>query len=179
MRDRWDDVERDEVALFETELGSMSLSASPRGLTRVTFVEDGARVDVTRIARSHLVTAREQLADYLAGRRATFDVPLDLRGTAFQRTVWEALLEIPYGETISYAELARRVGRPRAVRAVGAANGRNSIAIVVPCHRVIGSGGELRGYAGEVWRKRALLELERRCAGASSPHGVPNAGHEL
>ncbi|MBN1529295.1 MAG: methylated-DNA--[protein]-cysteine S-methyltransferase [Thermoleophilaceae bacterium] len=110
--------------------------------------------------------ARGQLAEYFAGDRTTFDVPLALEGTAFQRRVWNALLEIPYGETVSYGELARRIESPRAVRAVGLANGRNPVAVIVPCHRVIGADGTLTGYGGGLARKRLLLELE---AGRSAP----------
>lgn len=105
---------------------------------------------------------RAQLTDYFAGRRTSFDVPLQLEGTTFQREVWRGLLEIDYGETISYGELARRIGRPRAVRAVGLANGRNPIAVIVPCHRVIGADGTLTGYGGGLESKRLLLDLESR-----------------
>jgi methylated-DNA-[protein]-cysteine S-methyltransferase len=103
----------------------------------------------------------EQLEAYFAGSRSTFDVELDLAGTDFQRRVWAGLLEIPYGETISYGELARRVGRPGASRAVGLANGRNPVAIIVPCHRVIGANGTLTGYGGGLDRKVWLLDHER------------------
>ncbi|MGQ0466213.1 MAG: methylated-DNA--[protein]-cysteine S-methyltransferase [Sporichthyaceae bacterium] len=106
-----------------------------------------------------------QLAEYFAGTRTVFDLPLDTSiGTPFQRTVWAALLEIPYGETWSYGELARHIGQPTASRAVGLANGKNPISIVVPCHRVIGSGGSLTGYGGGLERKQYLLALERRTA---------------
>ena len=101
-----------------------------------------------------------QLEEYFAGERTTFDVPLKLRGGPFEREVWAELERIPYGETASYGEIARRVGKPHASRAVGAANGRNPIAIIVPCHRVIGSDGTLTGYGGGLDRKRALLDLE-------------------
>jgi methylated-DNA-[protein]-cysteine S-methyltransferase len=104
--------------------------------------------------------AREQLGQYFAGERAEFDLPAAGTGTRFQRRVWAALAQIPYGETISYGELARRIERPAAARAVGMANGRNPISIVVPCHRVIGADGTLTGYGGGVERKRFLLELE-------------------
>jgi methylated-DNA-[protein]-cysteine S-methyltransferase len=103
---------------------------------------------------------RSQLDEYFAGRRSSFDIPMQLEGTAFQRTVWHALTEIPYGETISYGELARRIGRPDRARAVGTANGQNPIAVIVPCHRVIGSNGKLVGYGGGLDNKRRLLELE-------------------
>jgi len=103
---------------------------------------------------------REQLAEYFAGHRREFDVPLALAGTPFQRTVWRALQDIPYGSTTSYGEVARRIGRPNAVRAVGLANGRNPVSIIVPCHRVIGASGSLIGYGGGLERKRRLLALE-------------------
>ena len=105
---------------------------------------------------------REQLPSWFAGRLRAFDVPLALRGTPFQTSVWAALRQVPYGTTCSYADLAAAVGRPTAVRAVGAANGRNPVCLVVPCHRVVGSGGSLTGYAGGVERKAFLLDLERR-----------------
>ena len=104
----------------------------------------------------------EQLVAYFAGRLEHFDVPLVPRGTPFQRAVWSALREVPYGATCTYAELAAAIGRPTAVRAVGAANGRNPVCIVVPCHRVVGTGGSLTGYAGGLERKQLLLDLERR-----------------
>jgi methylated-DNA-[protein]-cysteine S-methyltransferase len=104
--------------------------------------------------------ARRQLAEYFAGRRREFELPLELRGTAFQERVWRALLDVRYGETVSYAELARAVGAPTSARAVGAAVARNPLPIVVPCHRVIGSAGDLRGFASGLARKRWLLQAE-------------------
>jgi len=115
-------------------------------------------------AREPFEDALGQLAEYFSGTRTRFELPLAPGGTAFQQAVWSALLEIPYGETRSYGELARKIGRPRASRAVGAANGRNPIAIVVPCHRVIGSDGSLTGFGGGVQRKELLLGLERDVA---------------
>jgi methylated-DNA-[protein]-cysteine S-methyltransferase len=106
-----------------------------------------------------------QLDAYFAGEQRQFDVPMALEGTEFQRRVWAGLCEIPYGETISYGELARRVGNPKASRAVGLANGRNPVAIIVPCHRVIGADGSLTGYGGGLDRKVWLLEHERKVAG--------------
>ena len=102
-----------------------------------------------------------QLDEYFAGDRQEFDLPLAARGTQFQATVWKALQEIPYGMTVTYGELAQRIGSPRASRAVGLANGRNPISIIVPCHRVIGASGDLTGYGGGIERKRALLALEK------------------
>jgi methylated-DNA-[protein]-cysteine S-methyltransferase len=104
--------------------------------------------------------AREQLSEYFAGGRVDFDVPIELHGSGFQLRVWEALRQIPYGQTISYGELARRIGIPSAVRAVGSTNGLNPIAVIVPCHRVIGANGKLTGYAGGLENKRLLLDLE-------------------
>jgi AraC family transcriptional regulator of adaptative response/methylated-DNA-[protein]-cysteine methyltransferase len=105
--------------------------------------------------------ARAQLAEYFRGERRGFDLPLDVRGTPFQEQVWRALLEIPYGETWSYRDVATRIGAPTATRAVGTANGRNRLAIVIPCHRVVNADGQLGGYGGGLWRKQHLLDLER------------------
>jgi methylated-DNA-[protein]-cysteine S-methyltransferase len=113
--------------------------------------------------------AVDQLDAYFAGELTDFDLELDLRGTEFQQRVWKALLTIPYGETRSYGEIAEQIGAPGAARAVGLANGRNPIAIVVPCHRVIGSGGSLTGYGGGLERKQTLLELEKRATLTTLP----------
>lgn len=113
-----------------------------------------------------------QLQEYFDGRRTVFDVPLAPQGTPFQRRVWEALLEIPYGATVTYGHIADRIGRPTASRAVGLANGRNPIAIIVPCHRVVGASGDLTGYGGGLDRKRRLLDLERRDTGQLALGGV-------
>lgn len=107
------------------------------------------------------VDVTAQLEEYFAAARTTFDIPLALAGASFERKVWHALVGIPYGETVSYGEIARRVGQPSAARAVGLANGRNPIAVIVPCHRVIGADGTLTGYGGGLERKRLLLELEQ------------------
>jgi methylated-DNA-[protein]-cysteine S-methyltransferase len=120
--------------------------------------------------------AVRQLDAYFAGALRQFDLPLAPAGTAFQRQVWRALCDIPYGETVSYGELARRIERPAAVRAVGAANGQNPISIVIPCHRVIGSDGRLVGYGGGLPAKSALLTLERRVAGTPARPGRPRQG---
>lgn len=124
------------------------------GRTALTIAPEWVRDD------DAFAVARTQLAEYFDGSRREFDLPLALEGTPFQREVWEALREIPYGETVSYGELALRLGKPDAVRAVGLANGRNPISIVVPCHRVIGADGSLTGYGGGLERKRELLDLE-------------------
>ncbi|MGQ0841886.1 methylated-DNA--[protein]-cysteine S-methyltransferase [Actinokineospora sp.] len=106
----------------------------------------------------------EQLSAYFAGTLTEFDLPIVFVGTEFQRTVWQALCDIPYGETVSYGELAERIGKPTAARAVGLANGKNPISVVVPCHRVVGSTGDLTGYGGGVDRKRYLLDFEKRAS---------------
>jgi methylated-DNA-[protein]-cysteine S-methyltransferase len=118
---------------------------------------DRRKEDHDRIGHARVTS---QLADYFSGRRRTFDLPLAPKGTPFQLAVWSELQRIPYGETISYAELARRIGKSKAVRAVGAANGANPIPVIIPCHRVIGSSGTLTGYGGGIERKQWLLALE-------------------
>lgn len=147
-----------------TPLGSLLLVSDGEALVAATF--DGAAPDGAADGGcSVLETARREVGAYFAGEPVAFGVPVRLEGTPFQRRVWAALREIPHGETLSYAALAERLGDPRAVRAVGAANGQNPVAVVVPCHRVIGADGSLTGYAGGVERKRALLDLERRQLG--------------
>ena len=147
---------------------------SPIGSLRVV-AEDGALVGVYMEAHAHqpvldaadgagdplLVLTREQLGAWFLGQRRDFDLPLRPRGSPFQLTVWQELMRIPYGETRTYGEIARSLGRPEASRAVGAANGRNPLSIVVPCHRVVGADGSLTGYGGGLKRKRWLLEHER------------------
>lgn len=127
------------------------------------FPEDAARW--TASPRLPLFRdAIAQLGEYFAGKREHFRIPLEPAGTAFQRAVWREIARVPYGTTISYSELARRCGRPSAVRAAGAATGRNPITVIVPCHRIVGSGGALTGYAGGLVRKRVLLAIEARSA---------------
>jgi methylated-DNA-[protein]-cysteine S-methyltransferase len=148
-------------ARVDTPIGPVGLVASDDGLRFVRF--DGERVEPEG---SSLVLdeARRQLEAYFAGDLVDFDLATTASGTAFQQRVWAALREIPYGATVSYGELATAIGQPTAVRAVGLANGRNPISIVVPCHRVVGATGSLTGYGGGVERKRALLDLEARGA---------------
>ncbi len=151
-------------------LGTIVIAATGQGLAGLWFAQNqrylppeltGAAPWPEDAGHPVLRQASEQLGDYFAGRRSHFDLPLDLRcGTAFQQSVWQALLAIPSGEVISYGEVSRRIGNPTAVRAVGGAIGRNPISIIVPCHRVTGSSGALTGYAGGLDRKTALLRLE-------------------
>lgn len=124
-------------------------------------------------------TVIKQLDEYFAGARTEFDLPMTLIGTPFQRTVWAALREIPYGETVSYGYLAERIGRPTAARAVGLANGRNPIGIIVPCHRVVGATGDLTGYGGGLERKQHLLDFERVTGGSQHRLGfAPDRSHQ-
>ncbi len=158
--------------LMESPVGTLFVGGSAAGVHRVEFLEgpgDEERhavrlsVDADLPARRDIDAAAatlDQLREYFAGGRATFDLPLAPRGTAFQRQVWAALRPIPFAMTTSYGAIAASIGRPTASRAVGAANGQNPIAIVVPCHRVIGSTGALTGYGGGMERKRWLLEHE-------------------
>ena len=156
---------------FNSPLGPVIVAATDRGLAGVWFEGQRHLPDRSgwRIDDRHplLVRAVRQLSDYFAGRRTTFDLPLDLHGgTAFQQSVWQALLRIPRGTTTSYGAIGQRLGKPAAVRAVGAAVGRNPISVIVPCHRVLGSDGSLTGYAGGLDRKAALLELEAALPGS-------------
>ena len=153
-------------ARHESPLGPMIVAATDLGLAGLWFEGQRHLPDTSTWpeAPTHpvLLEAVAQLRDYFAGRRTQFELPLDLHGgTAFQQSVWQALLAIPAGGTTSYGDIGQRVGRPSAVRAVGAAVGRNPVSIVVPCHRVVGRDGSLTGYAGGLERKSALLELER------------------
>ena len=147
-------------------VGDLTLVASDRGLAAILWQDDDpARVRLApRYAGAGhpvLAAAARQLEEYFDRQRRTFDVPLDPSGTPFQRSVWSALLAIPFGETRSYGTIARQIDRPSASRAVGAANGRNPLSILVPCHRVIGASGGLTGFAGGLDTKRRLLAFER------------------
>ena len=152
-------------ARYESPMGTMLLAASERGLAGVWFAGQRHGPDTRGWYEDPdhpvLRQAVAQLVEYFAGQRTAFDLPLDLQGgTPFQQSVWDALLRIPRGGTTSYAELARRLGKTQAARAIGAAVGRNPVSIVVPCHRVLGTDGTLTGYAGGLERKTALLQLE-------------------
>jgi methylated-DNA-[protein]-cysteine S-methyltransferase len=150
---------------IESPVGKLKLVASDNGLVAILWENDNPRrVRLSELIANEqqpiLVETERQLGEYFAGKRKTFSVPLDMRGTRFQKDVWEVLLAIPFGETRSYGQLAKQLGNPNATRAVGAANGRNPISIIVPCHRVIGSSGKLTGFAGGLDTKAHLLNLE-------------------
>ena len=148
---------------LSTRIGDLLLAGDDNALCLVGFPEGSMRRDPDTdwiYNEKPFANARQQLLEYFDGDRKEFELPLNLNGTAFQLSVLEELRRIPYGETVSYGDIARRIGRPKAVRAVGAANGRNPIPIIVPCHRVIGSGGDLTGFGGGLDTKKALLRLE-------------------
>lgn len=159
----------DSGSLFYTSMdspiGELLLLGDDRALRGLYMQEGRKPVKIApRWERSEtqlLADVRVQLREYFAGERVVFETPLELNGTPFERRVWRALVDIPYGETVSYGEIAARVDQPSAARAVGLANGRNPIAVIVPCHRVIGADGTLTGYGGGLERKQLLLELER------------------
>jgi methylated-DNA-[protein]-cysteine S-methyltransferase len=164
--------------IIASPVGALKLVASEQGLTAILWEQDSptrVRVGAPVEDAQHpmLVQAEQQLREYFAGHRTRFSLPLDFIGTDFQKQVWAALLTIPFGETRSYAQIAAQIGKPDAVRAVGAANGRNPLSIVAPCHRVIGSGGALTGFAGGLANKQFLLTLEGAAAvrglGAAQP----------
>lgn len=160
---------------MDSPIGRLTLCASDKGLCHIEFGSFADKADFLRKwadryyagyryirADKSLASAVEQLGNYFAGRSQSFDLALDLQGTEFQRKVWTALLEIPYGRAVSYKSIAETIGQPKAVRAVGGANNKNPLPIVVPCHRVIGSGGALVGYGGGLSIKESLLSLERQ-----------------
>lgn len=157
--------------MMKSPVGELTLVATDKGLAAILWEnDDPARVRVQAKVEDPkhpvLCEAERQLKAYFAGKQTTFSVALDFDGTAFQKKVWNALLAIPFGETRSYADIAKKIGKPTATRAVGAANGRNPISIIAPCHRVIGSNGKLTGFAGGLKAKQLLLSLEAKVAEA-------------
>ncbi|MGD0880355.1 MAG: methylated-DNA--[protein]-cysteine S-methyltransferase [Acidimicrobiales bacterium] len=152
------------TTVHPSPIGPLTLMARDGRLTHLVMADQAhatATPPESRIDDEFFADVNGQLDEYFAGTRTSFDVPMWLEGTEFQRRVWAQLCAIPYGETISYGELARRVGNPKAARAVGLANGRNPMAVIVPCHRVIAADGSLGGYGGGADRKTLLLDLER------------------
>jgi methylated-DNA-[protein]-cysteine S-methyltransferase len=153
---------------FDTRIGELLLAGDSSKLSMIGFPKGAMRRDPEPdwiYNEEPFENVQTQLAEYFNGKRKNFDLPLSLTGTEFQVSVLKALLEIPYGETRSYGAIAKQIGRPKAVRAVGAANGRNPIPIIVPCHRVIGSSGDMTGFGGGIDTKEALLRLEAENSG--------------
>jgi methylated-DNA-[protein]-cysteine S-methyltransferase len=161
------------VARIDSPVGTLSLVASSRGLRAVLWPLDVGTEQASRVRLGGLIRrstpvldeAERQLHEYFEGARLAFELPLDLQGTSFQRTVWLSLADVGFGKTRTYGEQAERLGRPTAVRAVAAANGRNPLSIVLPCHRIVGANGSLTGYAGGLDNKARLLDHERRVLG--------------
>ena len=147
--------------IIQSPVGPLTLVGEGEALVGLYFENAPRPSEWVRDDRA-LPDARKQLDEYFAGRRTRFELPLSPRGTPFRQAVWDQLLRIPYGETATYGEIARAVGKPAASRAVGGANHHNPISIIIPCHRVIGADGSMTGYGGELHRKRALLALEAR-----------------
>jgi len=150
---------------MRSPVGEIKLVASEKGLSAIVWeFEDFSRVHLENVIEDRdnaiLLETEKQLSAYFKGERNYFKLPLDLKGTAFQKSVWEALLSIPFGQTRTYGQIARQIGKPKAVRAVGAAAGKNPVAIIAPCHRVIGASGKLTGFAGGLHNKAILLNLE-------------------
>ncbi|OQY44561.1 MAG: cysteine methyltransferase [Anaerolineaceae bacterium 4572_78] len=145
---------------YKTPIGTLSIVGTESHVLSVDFVEEPATA--SQYLPHVLQTCLDQFDQYFQGTLSNFDLPLQLQGTDFQKQVWLALMNIPFGKTVSYGEIARQIGNPKAVRAVGMANKHNKIAIIIPCHRVIGKNGKLTGYGGGVWRKEWLLNHENR-----------------
>ncbi len=154
-------MERLERAYFRTPIGFLEVTGTSRGIKTIEFLN--FRVKIYRVPHD-LRPCVDQLQEYFAGKRRTFDLPLDLEGSSFQISVWKEMMNIPYGQTISYLELAEKSGFPKAFRAVGHANGSNPLSVLIPCHRVIATDGKLTGYAFGLWRKKWLLEHENAFA---------------
>ncbi|WP_251231308.1 methylated-DNA--[protein]-cysteine S-methyltransferase [Adlercreutzia aquisgranensis] len=152
--------------VYRTPLGRLTIAADGEAITRVLFGEQEAPGQLSPTALTN--EAATQIQQYLAGRRRSFDLPLNPAGTPFQQSVWRALQGIPYGTTWTYAQLAEAVGNPKAFRAVGGANNRNPLPILIPCHRVVGADGSLVGYASGVHIKRFLLDLEAKALAADA-----------
>jgi len=147
------------IAFYQSPIGIIQIEHSGVGISLLIFTGNNSNTeDVPELIRPIFL----QLDEYFAGERKEFNIPLDLTGTDFQKQVWSSLLEIPFGHTISYMDIAKKLGDPKTIRAVGNANGKNPVSIIIPCHRVIGSDGSLIGYAGGLWRKEWLLNHENK-----------------
>lgn len=160
----------DFLATYQSPVGNLKMQANTHAITALLFEKGskpsgiGWQVQNNHFENNLLNDCSRQLDEYFSGARRDFELSLYQDGTSFQQNVWKELLNIKYGKTISYLELSKRIGDVKAIRAVGTTNGKNQIAIIVPCHRVIGSNGELTGYAGELWRKKWLLDHESKFA---------------
>lgn len=163
-----------ETVYYKSPLDILEIRGNGNAITHILFLNswkgtaiDETTIDFTKPTTTIIINCINQLDEYFNGLRINFIIKMEQTGTMFQQTVWKELLNIPYGKTISYLQLSKQIGNVKAIRAVGTANGSNSISIIVPCHRVIGSNGNLIGYGGDLWRKKWLLEHEAKFA-----HGV-------
>lgn len=148
---------------YESPIGIIEIVGSCDAISSIMFVEEDNKINLLQVETPPvLVECYKQLEEYFKGQRYDFTFPYEFEGTEFQKTVWQALTKIPYGETVAYQHIARSIENEKAVRAVGSANGKNKLSIVIPCHRIIGSNGKLTGYAGGLWRKEWLLNHERQ-----------------
>lgn len=145
------------MPIIDSTLGNILIELEDGKLVRLQFTEDPVSEEPLE---GKVADVKNQLEEYFSGKRKVFDLPLQLKGTDFQKSVWEAVNEIPFGQTTTYMKLSQKLGNPAAIRAVGAAIGANPVLVILPCHRIIGTNGQLTGYAGGLRRKQALLELE-------------------
>jgi len=153
-------------AYYESAIGVLKITANANAITEITFLNEEVEIQKNDVATSAILTAAiAEIAAYFNGDLQTFTFAYGQAGTSFQQSVWQSLLTIPYGKTISYLQLAKALNNPKVIRAAASTNGKNKLAIVVPCHRVIGSNNSLVGYAGGLWRKRWLLEHEQKYSG--------------
>jgi methylated-DNA-[protein]-cysteine S-methyltransferase len=152
------------VTYLKSPIGQIKITADENSITSILFVFSDTEMEEENI--NHVLTqCKKELSEYFSGKRKEFDVPIMQLGTEFQKRVWDTLIKIPYGATVSYNFVSKSLGDQKAIRAVGAANGKNQISVIVPCHRVIGSDGSLTGYAGGLWRKKWLLNHEKEFSG--------------
>jgi methylated-DNA-[protein]-cysteine S-methyltransferase len=151
--------------ILKSPTGMLEITATENGISEIKFLDDSESIPVYK-AEERIEQCKLQLCEYFEGTRFSFDIEIDVEGTEFQKKVWNELLNIPYGKTQSYLELAIRLGDKKLIRAVGLANGKNPLPIIIPCHRIIGSDGSLIGYAGGLWRKKWLLDHEAKFSGS-------------
>lgn len=151
----------ENIFFYETIIGLLGIKENGTNITEIYFGKDEIPINIELKETSLIKKTIDQLEEYFEGKRKSFDLPFEPKGTEFQKSVWNELLKIPYGETCSYGEIAKRIGNPKASRAIGMANNRNPISIIIPCHRVIGANGKLVGYGGGIDIKEKLLNLEK------------------
>lgn len=155
------------VTYLKSPIGLIKMTGNEKYVTSILFVFEDTEMEPEK-SNPVLNKCSKQLTEYFAGKRKEFDVSIDQEGTDFQHSVWDELMKIPFGQTVSYNDIAKNLGDRNSIRAVGSANGKNKISIIVPCHRVIGSDGSLTGYAGGIWRKKWLLNHEKEFSGGET-----------